>query len=145
MNLKTCFRPLSLSTGASIALLLLRLVAGIAFVYHGLGKIQNPFTWMGPDSAIPGIFLLLAAVSEFGGGILWILGLLTRLASLGIFLTMLVATYFHAVVMGDPFVSGGPGQGAFEPALLYATVSLVLFFVGPGCFSLDKLIFKEKK
>ena len=30
----------------SIAVLLLRLVAGVAFLFHGWGKIQNPMHWM---------------------------------------------------------------------------------------------------
>ncbi|HSN54816.1 MAG TPA: DoxX family membrane protein, partial [Candidatus Sulfomarinibacteraceae bacterium] len=48
------------------ALLLLRLVAGLAFMFHGWGKIQNPFGWMGPDGFAPGFLQGLAALSEFG-------------------------------------------------------------------------------
>ncbi|PWB78822.1 MAG: DoxX family protein, partial [Holophagae bacterium] len=73
-----------------LALLLVRVVAGFAFMLHGWGKIQNAFGWMGPDAFAPGIFQALAALSEFGGGLAWILGLLTPLASLGIACTMAV-------------------------------------------------------
>jgi len=59
------------STMASIVLLLLRLVAGSAFILHGWQKVQNPVGWMGPESSIPGFFQFLAAISEFGGGIGW--------------------------------------------------------------------------
>jgi putative oxidoreductase len=37
----------------SVGLLRLRLVAGIAFLYHGWPKIQNPMGWMGENAATP--------------------------------------------------------------------------------------------
>jgi putative oxidoreductase len=56
MNLASCIKPLRLSWRVSTGLFLLRVVAGLAFILHGWGKIQNPFGWMGPDANIPGIF-----------------------------------------------------------------------------------------
>ena len=126
---------------ASIGLLALRLVAGLAFIHHGWGKIQNPFGWAGEDSTIPGFLLALAALSEFGGGIAWILGLLTPLASFGLLCTMSYATWFH-VSSGDPFV--GMGR-SYEPALVYAMVALLFLLAGPGRLSLDALIFRRSK
>jgi putative oxidoreductase len=123
-----------------LALVLVRVVAGFAFMLHGWGKIQNPFGWMGPDAFAPGIFQALAALSEFGGGLAWILGLLTPLASLGVASTMAVAFSFHAVVRGDPFVSmtGGP---SFELAAVYFCIALLLLAFGPGRVSLDRRLF----
>ena len=46
------------TTWQSLALLVLRLVVGIAFILHGLPKIQNPMHWMG-DKVSP--ILQLAA------------------------------------------------------------------------------------
>ncbi len=125
-----------------ISLLLLRIVAGLAFVLHGLPKIQDPFGWMGPDPFAPGILLALAALSEFGGGIAWILGLFTRLASFGILCTMAVAVHFHAIVRGDSFV-GKPGEGSYELALVYLCIAILLFIVGPGRYSIDRIISKK--
>lgn len=123
-----------------VALLLLRLVAGLAFMMHGWPKIQAPFNWMGADAPFPGILLALAALSEFGGGLAWVLGLLTPLASLGILFTMAVAFYVHAIAKGDPFVSmtGGP---SYEMALLFFCIALVLMALGPGRLSLDRKLF----
>ncbi len=135
--------PSPQSTPASIALLILRLIAGIAFIYHGYGKIQTPFSWMPEGSPVPGFFQFLAAVSEFGGGIAWILGLVTPLASLGMTFTMLAATLFHAALLKHPFVSLDHGP-SYELAAAYLGVALVLLFVGPGKFSLDFLLFKKK-
>jgi putative oxidoreductase len=124
------------STARSAALLVLRVVCGLAFMHHGFTKIQNPFRWMGPTSSMPGFLQALAAVSEFGGGLGWILGLLVPLASLGILSTMIVALSKH-LSHGDHFVAkGGP---AYELALVYAAIAVLLFTVGPGKFSLDAL------
>jgi putative oxidoreductase len=140
MDIKRFWRASVYSTFADVALLLIRVVAGLAFTIHGWGKIQNPFSWMGPEGFVPGIFQALAAISEFGGGLAWILGLLTPLASFGIAFTMAVAFSFHAFMRGDPFVSmtGGP---ASELAALYFSIALLLFAMGPGRFSLDRKLF----
>ena len=143
MKVGTLFQPKQLSTSYSTAILLLRLVAGLAFMFHGYGKIQNPFGWMGPNAGTPGIFQALAAVSEFGGGLAWILGLLTPLASFGIACTMSVAVYTHAIVMKDPFVRMGPG-GAYELASVYFCIAVLLLVAGPGRFSIDHLMFNRK-
>src|SRR5882762_5705953 len=118
MNAIKLFKPLPLSARASAGVLILRLVVGLAFMHHGYGKIQNPFAWMGPKATIPGVFQALAALSEFGGGLAWILGLLTPLASFGIACTMGVALWTHAVVRHDPFVAQGGGP-AYELASVY--------------------------
>lgn len=124
-------RPSSEQTHA--ALLVLRLVAGAAFVQHGYPKIQNPFGWMGDTSAMPGILQALAAVSEFFGGVAWMLGALTPIASLGILSTMAVAASKH-LGRGDPFVGRG---GSYELALVYLGIALLLMLAGPGKYSVD--------
>lgn len=138
--MKNLFKTNALSTKISIGLLIFRVVVGLAFMFHGYSKIQNPMNWMG-ENGPPGILQLLAAVSEFGGGLAWILGLLFPLSSFGIFCTMVVATYVHAIVKGDPFVGH---QGSYELALVYAVTAILLFVTGPGKFSLDRKIFGSK-
>ena len=141
--MKRLFAPKPLAAGVSAGLLLLRIVAGLAFMFHGYGKIQNPFGWMGANANIPGVFQALAAIAEFGGGLAWMLGFLTPLASFGLACTMIVATYMHAVVRGDPFVPKGPGA-SYELALVYLSIAVLFLLAGPGRFSLDSLIFKYK-
>ncbi|MGQ0553493.1 MAG: DoxX family protein [Planctomycetota bacterium] len=140
----TLFQTTRLSGGASFGLFVLRVVAGVAFMFHGWGKIQNPMDWMGPDAGVPGVFQALAAISEFGGGLAWTLGLLTPLASLGLLCTMAMAVRLHAFVLGDPFVAQGPGGGSYELALVYLSVAVLLLFAGPGSLSLDRAFFGEK-
>jgi putative oxidoreductase len=145
-NLKRFLQPVPQSTLASVALFLIRVVAGAAFAFHGWGKIQTPFGWNPPESpiSIPVYFQFLAAISEFGGGIGWILGLLTPIASLGIGCTMAVAVYFHSMVLKDPFVNM-TGGSSYELALVFLAIALVIFVLGPGKLSLDKKIFGERK
>ena len=139
MDMKKWFTVPANPTFGDVGLLLIRFVAGLAFMLHGWGKIQNPFGWMGPDAFVPGIFQALAAMSEFGGGLAWIIGLLTPLASLGIASTMAVAFTMHAIVNGDPFVSrSGP---SYELAALYLCIAVLLMATGPGRLSVDWKIF----
>ena len=124
-------------------LLLIRIVAGLSFAFYGSFKIKDPLHWMGPDSVFPPFFQLLAAVSEFFGGIAWIIGFMTPIASFGIACTMVVATYVHLVTNGDPFVSF-TGGGSYDHALIFMVIAITLFVLGPGRFSLDRLLFGDK-
>jgi putative oxidoreductase len=142
--MKKIFAPYNLPLAGDVALLLLRLAVGSAFILHGWGKIQHPTTWMGPQSAVPSVLAFLAAFSEFGGGIALILGLLTRLSALGLICTMAVAVYFHAVVFGDPFVATKQGGGSYELALIYLFISILFLAFGAGRVSVDKLIFGDR-
>src|SRR5512139_2307339 len=137
------FRPPRLSAGLSAGLLVLRLMAGLAFAFHGYGKIQNPLGWMGPNAGVPGVFQALAAVSEFGGGLAWMLGMLTPLASFGLACTMTVAVWTHAAVLHDPFVALRGGR-SWETAGVYLCVAILLLLAGPGRFSVDRIVFGEK-
>jgi putative oxidoreductase len=143
-QLNRMLQPAPQPAAASTALLLLRVVAGTAFVIHGWQKVQTPFGWMGPESAVPGIFQFLAAISEFGGGIAWILGLLTPFAALGIGSTMTVAVFMHSLVLHDPFVSLTGGR-SYELASAYLCIAVLLFALGPGRFSLDAKVFGERR
>ncbi len=140
---KNCFKTFPQTKFASAALLIMRLIAGTAFIFHGWGKIQTPFSWMGPEAAIPGVLQFLAAFSEFGGGIAWVLGLLTPLASLGILCTMTVAVHMHMIIRQDPFVNLTGGM-SYEPALGYWGLALLILALGPGKFSLDAKIFGQR-
>jgi putative oxidoreductase len=122
----------------ALGLLVLRLVTGAAFMLHGWPKIQNATTWMGPEAPVPGALQAAAAASEFGGGALLILGLLTPLAALGLMGTMIGALGMVHIPKGDPFV-GMPGQSSAEPAAGYLAIAFMFLMVGPGTFSVDAL------
>jgi putative oxidoreductase len=126
----------------AVALLFLRLVAGSAMMHHGWPKIQHPTSWMPPEAPIPGWLQFLAALSEFGGGLSWVLGALTPLFSLGMICTMAFATFAVHVRMGHPFVADPAQPGpSYESALVYLAIAVLLLIVGPGRISVDALLF----
>jgi putative oxidoreductase len=99
---------------------------------------------MGPDAPVPGILQALAALSEFGGGIALILGLLTPIAMIGLICTMLTAIFTVHLKAGDPFVARGGGR-SWELAGLYLGAALMVLLAGPGRFSLDALLFGKRR
>jgi putative oxidoreductase len=127
----------------SVGLFVLRLVMGIAFVLHGWPKIQNPWGWMGAEAHVPAILQAFAALAEFAGGMGLVIGLLTRLASLGIMTNMIVALGMVHLPSGDPFV-GKPGGRSYELAAIYLACAVVFFLLGPGRLSLDALLFRKR-
>ncbi len=137
------FKPRRLPAVVSVGLLFLRVLVGLAFMFHGHAKIQHPASWMGPNATIPAFFQVLAAISEFCGGLAWILGVLTPLASFGVACTMAVAVWMTTTVFHLPFVSQ-KGGGAVELPATYLCVALLLLLAGPGRFSLDRILFGER-
>ena len=133
--------PVFLGGPGAVGLLVLRLVAGTAMMFHGWPKIQHATSWMGPKASVPGVFQALAALAEFGGGLCWVLGLLTPLASFLILCNMAVALGMVHLPQGHPFVASQPGGPSYEPALGYLAIAVALLLIGPGKLSLDSWLF----
>lgn len=126
---------------ADKALLLVRVLFGLTLALaHGSKKLTGLEAFVASVAKkgilLPELLAPLAMMSEFLGGLLLALGLLTRVAALFVLGTMLVAAvYVHAA---DPFSKK-------ELALAYAAVALALFFWGAGRHSLDAWLFGRSR
>ena len=120
---------------------LLRLGFGIMFIYHGFPKVfggADEWEKLGSNMNLLGISFLptfwgfMCAISEFGGGILFVLGLFTRFAAVLMFFSMIVAAYSH--IAKDHSIS--TAIHALEDGIVF----LSFIFIGSGRYSLDALI-----
>jgi putative oxidoreductase len=123
------------------SILILRVITGLALMWHGLPKIQNPFHWMG--NALPEAIQLLPALAEFVGGIALMLGLFSPVASFFLLVNMTVAMVLGHWVHGHPFVSLDPHGHSYELALVYWSINLFILINGPGRFSFDYFFFRD--
>ncbi len=122
-----------------LGLLILRLVLGAIMIAHGWEKIAGHMHGIMsslPHLGIPAWMAYLVVGAEFGGGILVVVGFLTRFAALTIFIDMLVA------VLKVHLKNGLTGQGGFEFPLALAAIAFALIFFGAGPIAIDWLTVK---
>jgi putative oxidoreductase len=119
---------------------LLRLMLGLTFFIHGLGKFQSGidntvgfFHSMG----IPAFFAYAVAVIEFVGGAAMILGFQTRL----------IGVLFAIVMIGAIFTakSGAGFTGGYELEVSLFVVSLHMILAGSGAYALDNRLQKPEE
>jgi putative oxidoreductase len=123
---------------APYVLSLLRFIAALLFIQHGLSK------FFGFPSAGPHLVLFdlewFAALIELAGGVLLAIGLLTRVVALIASGEMAIGYFmFHAPQNFYPYVNHG------ELAIMFCFVFFYLIFAGPGPLSLDGLIWGRAK
>ncbi|OIQ26387.1 DoxX family protein [uncultured Vibrio sp.] len=123
--------------------LIFRLAFGFIMAYHGFHKVMNPmglvpFLEM-KSIPFPVLSAYLAAYTEFLGGIALMLGLMTRLASLGLAVCMAVAI----VSLGGFSAGLNSLSGGLE--YQWTLLSVFTYFVcaGSGKASLDSVVYKQ--
>jgi putative oxidoreductase len=133
----------------SVALLLLRLALGWIFIYAGAQKAFGAFGGVGIDKIAqflgpimpaflpPKAWAYLLAYGELIGGITVFLGLLARLGTVPIIVSMIVAI---AKVTGPAGFLVQMGY-AFNLALLAMAAAILI--AGPGIISFDALLFRR--
>ena len=142
--------PLSISP-RSWALLPLRVIVGVGFLAHGMAKWHR-----GPDkfakllqligTPSPLVTAWLVTGLEVLGGLAIIIGAFVLLASIPLFISMVVAMltihvhYGFSVVNTIGLTATGPvfGPPGYEINLLYMCALAALALVGPGALSVDQ-------
>jgi putative oxidoreductase len=124
-----------------LSLLLLRLALGVIFMYSGYPKLftnhsawETNFVHMG----FPPYFATISGSLEFFGGILLVIGLLTRVVAL-----LLAIELGIAVARVSIPHAGIYAVGKYELPLMLCTAAFALATVGAGAISLDHVTFES--
>ncbi len=124
---------------------LLRIWLGVAFIMHGLPGVFDADYMAGFAGFMesygipfPTLMAYISKGAELICGILLLVGLFTRFASLALICNMLVATFF--AMRGDIF-----GDFQAELSFTYLIISLAVFLSKPTIYSLDNMLFGERK
>jgi len=126
-------------------LLVIRLYWGWQFFLTGRGKLMNLDRTAGFFANLhipmPKLNAILAGSTECFGGLLLLLGLGSRIATVPLIFTMVIAYLTadndkvqHIFSKPDDFVSAAPFQ--------FMLTAIIVLLFGPGVFSLDALIAK---
>jgi len=128
----------------SLSLLLARLVIAYGFYEPAMNKwkdINGIATWFGSlGIPFPTINAYMAATTEILGVVLLTLGLFTRLISIPLMVTMVVAII--TVHISHGFAAGDNG---FEIPLYYMLFLFIFTAHGAGKYSLDYLMFGKEQ
>jgi uncharacterized membrane protein YphA (DoxX/SURF4 family) len=129
-------------TRASNSAAAIRILLGLLFLATGVMKFAVPelraaFSGQLTASGIPfhSLNMWVVPAAEIGVGVLFILGFLSRLASLSAIVMMVVATYVHLVV-DDPTLFPLQPEEPIIPTIAIA-LCLYLLWIGSGSWSLD--------
>ena len=128
----------NLNAWAPRVLSVLRIIAALLFMEHGLMKLFHfPAPQPGAPDPLPAMLLAAAWIEVVGGGLI-ALGLFTRAAAFICSGQMAVA-YFTAHAPQGFY----PALNMGEAAVLYCFIFFYLVFAGPGPWSLDALVRKR--
>lgn len=131
---------MSLQKISTFAPLPIRIIAGIAFILHGLPKFENLQGTQGFFASIglPAELALLIGLLEVIGGILLIVGLVTRITSI----LFIIETIGIILILktGNSFT----GEGGYEIEILLMFISISLLLSGPGRVSIERDLLKRE-
>ena len=132
-----------------LAVLILRLFVGFAFMMHGSQKLLGAFggsgvagvagmlTKIGVEPA--NILAWVVSITEFVGGVCIFFGFLTRFWAAGLVIDMGVA--IAKVHLPNGFFAA---KGGMELPLSFGVMALVILLTGPGSLSVDRATGIEK-
>jgi putative oxidoreductase len=122
-------------------LAIIRIIVGLFMIYHGFEifdreTMQGYTTWAQfKEMPSPALIVYPGKAAELAVGMLFTIGLFTRLAATLLILTMLYITFFI-----------GNGKIWFDDQhpFLFVLLGFVFFFTGPGKWSIDGILSNRK-
>ena len=114
-----------------------RIFLSLIFLLGGIGKIFNQEGTIGymESFGVPGVLLIPAIITEILFSILIIIGYKTKISALILaFTAILFAVIFHSDFSNQMEIM------AFTKDLAISGGFLIIFFHGPGKFTLDRLL-----
>ena len=119
-----------------LGLLAMRLSLGAIMIAHGWAKLMNPgmARAVASGAGAPAWMAYLVIAAEFFGGILVVLGLLTRPAAAAILIDMTVA------ILKVHLKNGFIGQGNYQFPLACWALAFALIFFGAGPIAIDSVL-----
>ncbi len=131
---------MSLERISSFAPLPIRIIAGIAFIMHGLPKFSNIHGTQGllGSFGLPPELALPIGLLETIGGFALIFGILTRIASILFIIEMISTTFIMKLS------NGFSGPKGYELDLVMMSIVISLLISGPGRISIERDILKRE-
>lgn len=138
--IKKSLNPGNYTNNISLALLFLRVIAGVFMLTHGYPKFlmlfnEGPVQFADPIGIGETASLVIAMFAEFFCSIFLIFGLATRFSALSLLITMLVAGLI---------VHGPDAFRMKEMSLLYGAIYTVILITGAGKYSVDNWLVNRK-
>jgi putative oxidoreductase len=121
--------------------LIVRVWMGINMVIHGYPKIRafkQTAQQMNQALGIPIKVTYIASILEFFGGIFLIIGLIVPIVAIFFAIFMISIVFMKKTKMNAAYIS--PQGSSYELDISYIIISIALFALGAGAFSIDSLI-----
>jgi putative oxidoreductase len=128
------------SSQMDAALLLIRIAAALAFLFHGGGILFGVFGGPGPAQFaafmhMPTVVGYLVGLAQVAGALAILTGILIRVGAACVIVVMLGAIFLVHLPHGFDVTKGG-----IEYALTQLLIALALLFAGAGRYSLAGLL-----
>ena len=126
---------------AAGGLTVIRIIIGCFLIYHGSevfdkNKMNEYIAWdIFKNSSSSSFMVYMGKTAEFGAGLLLAIGLFTRIACI-----IIIGTFIYIPF----FVGNGKIWYEDQYPFLFALFGCVFFFVGPGKWSIDNILFHKK-